>query len=161
MTKKSKKTGNYEIGYKKPPKATRFQPGESGNRLGRPKKPRSSNEILEKIMSEKVTIVIKGRRRTVTMKEVLIRQLVTEGMKGNQRALKAIFNRETERILDEDARLAEQKKHHEEISKGMDEIFKRIEARKAKEEAAKKEKQMDEKGEDGLAVNKKNYDPDA
>ena len=28
---------DYEVGYKKPPKSTQFQPGQSGNPKGRPK----------------------------------------------------------------------------------------------------------------------------
>ena len=31
------KVGTYEVGYKKPPKATRFKPGLSGNPKGRPR----------------------------------------------------------------------------------------------------------------------------
>ena len=134
----TKKKGDYEVGYGKPPKANRFQPGESGNRSGRPKKPRSSNELFEHIMSEKITIVIRGRRRKATMKEVLIRQLVAEGLKGNQRALKALLNRESERILDEDARIAEQKKQYQEFGAELDAIAERIRKRRAKEAAAQK-----------------------
>jgi hypothetical protein len=28
---------DYEVGYRRPPKHTRFKPGQSGNPLGRPK----------------------------------------------------------------------------------------------------------------------------
>ncbi len=158
----TKKNDDYEVGYKKPPKANQFQPGESGNRSGRPKKPRSSNEIFEHIMSEKVTIVLKGRHRKVTMKEVLIRQLVAEGMKGNQRALKALFDRESERMLDEDARLAEQKKRHAEADAGLNEILERIRKRKAKEVAAQNGDQNAPSAEGELAsATGKHYDPDS
>ena len=34
----SELNGTYEVGYKMPPKATRFQKGKSGNPSGRPKK---------------------------------------------------------------------------------------------------------------------------
>ncbi len=30
-------TGGYDVGYRKPPKHTRFKPGQSGNPRGRPK----------------------------------------------------------------------------------------------------------------------------
>ena len=158
----TKKKGDYEVGYGKPPKANQFQPGESGNLSGRPKKPRSSNEIFEKIMSEKITAVIKGRRRKVPMKEVLIRQLVAEAMKGNQRALKALLNRESERILDEDARLAEQKKHHEEFSRELSEISEAIQRRMEKKEAARKGNQDTAKGQETRPeAEEKGYDPEA
>ncbi|MGE3476427.1 MAG: DUF5681 domain-containing protein [Rhodospirillaceae bacterium] len=157
-----KKRNDYEVGYKKPPKHTRFKPGDSGNPSGRPRKARSSNELLEQVLNEKVTITIRGRQRTVTMKEVLIRQLITDGMKGNQRALKAIFNRETERILDEDARQAERRKYDEEFKRDLDQIRERIRQRQAKEAAAKQG--IPESGANNhepLMDEKKAYDPEA
>lgn len=157
-----KKRNDYEVGYKKPPKHTRFKPGDSGNPSGRPRKARSSNELLEQVLNEKVTITIRGRQRTVTMKEVLIRQLITDGMKGNQRALKAIFNRETERILDEDARQAERQKFDEEFKRDMDQIRERIRRRQEKEAAAKQsipESVAD--NQEPSIDEKKLYDPEA
>lgn len=40
--KKSSKGGSYAVGYGKPPVATQFKPGQSGNRRGRPVKMRPS-----------------------------------------------------------------------------------------------------------------------
>lgn len=156
-----KKRNDYEVGYKKPPKHTRFKPGDSGNPSGRPRKARSSNELLEQVLNEKVTITIRGRQRTVTMKEVLIRQLITDGMKGNQRALKAIFNRETERILDEDARQAERRKYDEEFKRDLDQIRDKIRQRQAKEAAAKQGiPDNSDNGQQRPGPEKKLYDPD-
>ena len=43
----------YEVGYGKPPKATRFKPGKSGNPGGRPKgsgkKSRTTDAVVEKM----------------------------------------------------------------------------------------------------------------
>ena len=39
-------TGDYPVGYAKPPKATQFQPKQSGNPSGRPKGRPSLNEII-------------------------------------------------------------------------------------------------------------------
>jgi Family of unknown function (DUF5681) len=33
----AKSPADYDVGYGKPPKTTQFQPGQSGNRRGRPK----------------------------------------------------------------------------------------------------------------------------
>lgn len=44
MSKKNE-GGNYEIGYKKPPKHTRWQKGQSGNKKGRPKKKLGLSDI--------------------------------------------------------------------------------------------------------------------
>ena len=43
-----------EVGYGRPPKATRFTPGKSGNPRGRPKGSRSVGAILKGVMSQKV-----------------------------------------------------------------------------------------------------------
>lgn len=42
---------SYEVGYKKPPKAHQFKPGQSGNRTGRKKKP-VSNSLYEAFLIE-------------------------------------------------------------------------------------------------------------
>ena len=37
--------GDYEVGYGKPPKHSRFKPGQSGNPKGRPRVPATSKPI--------------------------------------------------------------------------------------------------------------------
>lgn len=41
-----------EVGYKKPPKASQFKPGQSGNPKGRPKKKKMTDEEALKIVNE-------------------------------------------------------------------------------------------------------------
>lgn len=50
----------YEVGYKKPPKNTRFKPGQSGNPNGRPKTQKSNQDIFEEILMGQVTLVENG-----------------------------------------------------------------------------------------------------
>lgn len=45
---------NYEVGYRKPPKKTRFQKGISGNPGGRPKSSRSFESIYDELYSKKL-----------------------------------------------------------------------------------------------------------
>ena len=40
--------GDYEVGFKKPPLASRFQKGQSGNPSGKRKRPLRPDELLEK-----------------------------------------------------------------------------------------------------------------
>ena len=45
---------DYEVGYKKPPKETRFKPGQSGNSRGRPTQKAAESLDITKILEEPV-----------------------------------------------------------------------------------------------------------
>jgi hypothetical protein len=48
---------NYEVGYKKPPKAYRWKPGESGNPAGRPRGARKKRDpIAEELRQASIDI---------------------------------------------------------------------------------------------------------
>ena len=67
-----------EVGYRKPPKATRFRKGQSGNPKGRPKgKPNAAAAIL-RALGAKLVINDHGRRRKVTKYEAAIMQLANK-----------------------------------------------------------------------------------
>ena len=51
----------YEVGYGRPPKATRFRKGVSGNPSGRSKKPNSMSALINAALSEKVVVKQNGR----------------------------------------------------------------------------------------------------
>lgn len=65
------------VGYRKPPKKHRFRPGQSGNRNGRPRKPRppqrddSLAAMLDRAAKE--TVMVNGR--SVTLRELEVRSL--------------------------------------------------------------------------------------
>lgn len=74
----------YEVGYGRPPKATRFKPGTSGNPKGRPKRDHSSlGEIVHTILSEPVKYRENGRTRTASRREVALMMLVRRAIKGD------------------------------------------------------------------------------
>ena len=47
---------DYEVGYRKPPKHTRFKPGQSGNLRGRPKGTKNLKTDLMEELGEKILI---------------------------------------------------------------------------------------------------------
>jgi len=147
---------SYEVGYGKPPKRSQFPKGTSGNRKGRPKGQKSSNDLFETILRERVRVRVNDRDRTITMKEAILRRLVTEAAKGNRRALMAVINRESERILDEDLKIAKNKKTQEAFAKELDEIFRNIDKKKKQKEAERKARE-----EERFLKAGKIYDPDA
>ena len=53
---------DYEVGYGKPPKATRFKPERSGNPKGRPRGRRNQRSVVREVIDRKVTLRTFGSR---------------------------------------------------------------------------------------------------
>ncbi len=79
---------DFEVGYGKPPKATQFKKGQSGNPKGRPKGSLNLRTILEKVASEKVQISVNGVKVRLPKLEVVITQMANQAAGGNLRASK-------------------------------------------------------------------------
>ena len=80
-----------EVGYKKPPKHSRFKPGQSGNPKGRPCRAKTTAAIIREALKEKVTVTENGRRRPISKLEIIIKQAVNDAAKGDARARKEVF----------------------------------------------------------------------
>lgn len=92
------------VGYGKPPRATRFRKGQSGNPKGRPKKARGVRNLLEAALSQQVTINQSGRTMQISKSEALILSLITKGIKGDIRAAAQVLRlmEEHETVRQED-----------------------------------------------------------
>jgi len=99
---------DYKVGYGKPPKASQFKAGQSGNPRGRPKGARNkqtdpSAERLKNIILEEAYRKIKinegERRLTLTLANAVMRSVAVNAAKGQIRAqqLFATLVSETER----------------------------------------------------------------
>jgi hypothetical protein len=77
----------YDVGYKKPPRATRFGKGKSGNPKGRPKKVAERLDpwfILREIEREVVLFPLEnGKRKWMTRVEARFRQLFKKALNGD------------------------------------------------------------------------------
>ncbi len=85
---------NYEVGFRRPPRHTRFRTGISGNPKGRPREAKSLAAALEEALAEKVTIVENGRRRKITKRSAMIKQLVNKAASGDLRASRQLTDLE-------------------------------------------------------------------
>lgn len=84
---------DYEVGYKKPPVATRFKKGECPNPRGRSKKETQEfdpGQILQSIDNEEIVVNIEGERKRMLKAEINFRQLFTKAIKGNMHSARLI-----------------------------------------------------------------------
>ena len=77
------------IGYGRPPKQTRFKPGQSGNRGGRPRGARGLKKIVQEIAFETHVVTEDGRRTRRSTIELVAMALRRHAMSGNIRAIRA------------------------------------------------------------------------
>ena len=105
MRNKSSKrhSGNYEIGKGRPPRATRWKPGQSGNPKGRPKGAKNLATIFNDVLNQKFEIQEKGTTRNITAREGIVRRLVHEALKGNIKATAFVLAKEPEIVRNAEA----------------------------------------------------------
>ena len=77
---------SYDVGYGKPPKATQFKAGVSGNPKGRPKGSLNLATAVNRALSERIQVTENGRKRWMTKLDVAIKALVNRAVKGDSRA---------------------------------------------------------------------------
>jgi hypothetical protein len=79
-------------GYKRPPKATQFKPGTSGNPRGRPKKPRDLEDDLIEMLSKNITVREDGKLRKISRQKAILRKLLSQALQGDAKALSSILS---------------------------------------------------------------------
>src|SRR5665213_1054685 len=92
MPKRKSSKPAYIVGYRRPPKATQFKPGESGNRKGRMKGSRPVGSVLQDIIQQKVPVTENGKTRRIAALEVIIRRLANDAMRSDPRAIKLLLS---------------------------------------------------------------------
>ncbi len=78
--------GSYQVGYRKPPKHTRFKPGQSGNPRGRPKGTNNLKTDLMEELGEKIAIREGDQSRRISKQRAVVKTLVARTLKGDARA---------------------------------------------------------------------------
>jgi hypothetical protein len=99
---------DYTVGYGRPPKASQFKPGQSGNPKGRPKGSKNLSAVLQKVLSQRLPIREGNKRRTVSTLEAVVLKHVSKALQGENRAIHSLLQliRQTDhRDSDELARL--------------------------------------------------------
>jgi hypothetical protein len=76
----------YQVGYKHPPKQTRFQKGQSGNPKGRPRGTRNFKTDLQEELSERVPVTINGRTKRISKQRLFMKKVFAKAISGDARA---------------------------------------------------------------------------
>lgn len=120
----AKGMGDYEVGYKRPPKETQFQPGQSGNPNGRPKGTKNLKTDLVEELQERIVLREGGERRAVSKQRALLKRLMERALQGDTRAASLIINM-VARFLDQ----TEDEEHATPLAETDLEILEAYEAR--------------------------------
>lgn len=82
----------YNIGYRKPPKATRFKPGQSGNPGGRRRASMSDrSSAFQTLLDREIAISTGDRTETRSLEEALQLRTYQEALKGKAMAIREVI----------------------------------------------------------------------
>lgn len=95
------KKSNYQVGYAKPPRKTRFEKGKSGNPAGRVKESKNVSKLLLQALGEPVVVNENGERKRITKGEAMIKQLVNKGASGDARSIQLLLSEMRSRLESE------------------------------------------------------------
>lgn len=80
-----------QVGNKRPPVATRFKKGQSGNPKGRPKGTLNFGTDLAKELAEAIVVSEGGARRKITKQRAFIKAMVARALQGDTRAANSLL----------------------------------------------------------------------
>jgi hypothetical protein len=81
----------YVVGYGKPPTASRFQPGQTGNAKGRPKGHKNLKTLIRQAMTARISVQEGSSSRQVSKIEGVVLRQLQNAMKGNDRSAMAVI----------------------------------------------------------------------
>jgi len=82
---------DYEVGYKRPPKAHQFKEGKSGHPSGRPKLAKAFKTDLQEELEEIIVINEGGKQKSTTKQRAMIKRLTASALGGNIQAIKTLM----------------------------------------------------------------------
>ena len=82
---------DYRVGPGRPPKHTRFKPGQSGNPKGRPKGRTNLVAVLERELMRMVEVSENGQTKRVTKQAALARSIIHRGIKGDHKSAELVM----------------------------------------------------------------------
>lgn len=85
----------FPVGFRRPPRSTRFPKGRSGNPKGRPRRRAAEGAdfftLLRSALNEGVPVKENDEHKTITKAEAIAKQIVNKGASGDARAIQVLF----------------------------------------------------------------------
>jgi hypothetical protein len=81
-----------KVGYGRPPKKSRFKPGQSGNPRGRPKGTKDLKTDLAEELQEQVLVTEGGRKKSISKQRAMLKSLMARAVQGDVRAAVAVIS---------------------------------------------------------------------
>jgi hypothetical protein len=81
----------FEVGYGKPPKATRFRKGQSGNPRGRKRSGENYLSIFKRLVTKQVRVSDNGVQRRLSFAEAIILKNYQAALRQDQTAMSNVF----------------------------------------------------------------------
>lgn len=78
---------NYRVGYGRPPAASQFKPGRSGNPGGRRKGAKNFATTIEEELNARIRVTENGRRRRISKRQAIVKNLVNKAAAGDLKAI--------------------------------------------------------------------------
>lgn len=137
-----KRNSHYEVGYGKPPEEHKFQRGKpSKNPKGRKKGSKNFAILVQKGLQEKVVIIKNGTKKKMTAQEVIVQSLITNAMKGSDKAIERVFKLFPEQSMEAHAKHVERLMEAELMTYSDEELTDFIRAVKGVGEAMREEEE--------------------
>ena len=87
---KAQERWDYAVGYRRPPQATRFQKGQSGNPRGRPPASKNLKTDLQEELLEPIRVTEGGRTVVISKQRAMIKRTIELALKGNMQATQLV-----------------------------------------------------------------------
>jgi len=87
---------SYRVGKGRPPRATRWKPGQSGNPKGRPRGRKNLTTIVRDVLDRKIKVQENGQTRSMPSREAIVKRLVQDALRGDLKAASYLLGYEPE-----------------------------------------------------------------